>query len=706
MKKVTAILLSFVLIAAAQQVGQNVPAGGIPSATFSTTAQLVVETVTVKDKDGKSITGLTAKDFTITEDGKAQPISFVEFQKLPDTPAGAVPLAPTEAQATIVNHLTRTEIAPERPGDIQHRDKRLMALYFDMTTMPVPDQIRALSAADKFIRTQMTTADLMAIMRYSGSQVDVLTSFTDDRDKLLTIVGTMIVGEGQGFDESDSTTAADTGAAFGQDDSEFNLLNTDRQLAALQTAVKMLGSLNEKKSLIYFASGLRLNGVDNQAQLHSMINSAIKSGVQIWAIDARAELVASAPLGDATRVPRAASVCTAAHQLWPWSRSLQRTQDTLWTMAADTGGKAFLDYNDLSLGIVQAQRATASYYILGYYTTNTNADGKFRKVKITLNSDPSAKLEQGRQGYYANKVFAKFTVADKERQLEDALMLDDPLTELTIDMEIDYFQLNRAEYFVPVTLKIPGRELALTKKRGYDRTTIDFLLEVKDEYGNTQQNIRDLAGPIKLSDATAAELVKTSVEYPAGFTLLPCKCKIKVLARDAETGRTGTYWTNFEIPNLNPNPNKEEKRLPISSVVLSSQKADLKDAIFNALKGKDKNEDANPLVLDGQKLIPSVTRVFSKSKDMYVYLQAYEQGAETVRPLVAFVTFYKGQDQVLETPPIQATESMNNRLKTIPLRFTIPLDKLAVGEYNCQVTVLDPNGQKAAFWSSPVKIIQ
>jgi hypothetical protein len=49
---------------------------------------------------------------------------------------------------------------------------------------------------------------------------------------------------------------------------------------------------------------------------------------------------------------------------------------------------------------------------------------------------------------------------------------------------------------------------------------------------------------------------------------------------------------------------------------------------------------------------------------------------------------------------------MSNRLKTIPLRFTVPLDKLDVGEYNCQVTVLDPNGQKVAFWSSPVMVVQ
>ncbi len=73
-----------------------------------------------------------------------------------------------------------------------------------------------------------------------------------------------------------------------------------------------------------------------------------------------------------------------------------------------------------------------------------------------MNPELNANLDY-RQGYYAGKQFAKFTAADKERQLEDALMLGDPVTELTIAMEINYFQLNRAEYFVPVVVKIPGR---------------------------------------------------------------------------------------------------------------------------------------------------------------------------------------------------------------------------------------------------------
>ena len=66
-----------------------------------------------------------------------------------------------------------------------------------------------------------------------------------------------------------------------------------------------------------------------------------------------------------------------------------------------------------------------------------------------------------------------------------------------------------------------------------DVGVIDFLAEIKDEYGTTVQNIRDKAD-IKLSDATAAELAKRPVEYDTGFTLLPGKYKIKFLARDAE----------------------------------------------------------------------------------------------------------------------------------------------------------------------------
>ena len=693
--------ITAIIVAASLLPAQQPPPADDGSARFTSNTQLVVQIVSVKDKSGNPVEGLTAKDFTITEDGKPQQIAFCEFQKLRDTPVASSTVAATPAapDAVKVDAVVNTQIAPERPGDIRYKDRRLLAIYFDMSAMPVPDQLRALTSARQFIARQMTGPDLMAIMTFNGAAIQVLQDFTDDRDQLQTVLEKLIVGEAQGFGEStDDDATPDTGAAFGQDDAEFNIFNTDRQLAALQTAVKMLGNLNEKKSLVYFASGLRLNGMNNQAQLQATINAAIRANVSFYPIDARG-LVASAPLGDATQgSPGGSGMYTGASALAA-TNNFQRSQDTLHALAADTGGKALLDYNDLTKGIVQAEQAISSYYIIGYYTTNLTLDGKFRRIKIALANPNIASNVAYRQGYYAGKQFAKFTAVEKERQLEDALMLGDPITELTIALEVDYFQLNRAEYFVPVVVKIPGSELALARKGGAEHTLIDFIGEIKDEYGTTVSNVRDKVN-IKLSDQTASELSKRPVEYDTGFTLLPGAYTLKFLARDDETGRIGTYLYKFVIPNLN----KEDKRIPISSVILSSQRVDLRDALYST-KEKNHVPIVNPLVEDGQKLIPSVTRVFSRNRDMYVYLQAYERAATSTQPLLAFVTFYRGQTKAFETPPLPVTDGLDPKSKALPLRFNFALSKLPPGRYNCQVSVLDPTGQKAAFWQAPVLLV-
>jgi VWFA-related protein len=697
--KILLLLLALASLGMAQQIGQNTSSS---SGTYTLTAksQLVVETVVVKDKQGKFIPGLTAKDFTLTEDGAAQTIRFCEHQ---DLTAEQAP-APSKGSENIkiYKKLTRTQLAPEDSENSRYKNRRLLALYFDMTAMRPPDQLRALAAAEKFLRTEMTTVDLVSILRYQGGSVDILQDFTADRSKLLSILETMVVGEGQGDAETiDDASSADTGAAFGQDDSEFNVFNTDRQLSALQTAAKMLSQLQEKKSLIYFASGLRLNGIDNQAQLHATVDTAIRAGVSFWPIDARG-LVAQAPLGDATQGSPGNSGMYSGTAAQTNTTNFQQSQDTLFALAGDTGGKALFDNNDLTHGIVDAQESISDYYVIGYYTSNTARNGHFRRVKIGLNQNTEAKLDY-RQGYYADKEFSKFTSVDKERQLEDALMLEDPVTELSIAMEIDHFQLNRAEYFVPIIVKIPGRELALAKRGGAEHTLIDFVGEIKDLVGGTTvTNVRDNVN-IKLSDATAAELAHRPIEYDTGFTLLPGKYMIKFLARDDETGRIGTYQTTFVIPNLN----KEVQHVPISSVVLSSQRVDLKDALYNAEKMKDraKEEGVNPLVQNGQKLIPSVTRVFRQGQNMYVYLQAYEQNVPTAQPLVAFVSFYHEQTKAFETSPMEMTTGANNRLQTMPFTFSIPLQQLPPGEYDCQISVLDPTGQKAAFWQAPVKVV-
>lgn len=704
-----AVSASFV---GAQQIGSNETQGKDTTYTLSVKSQLVTESVVVKDKQGKFVSGLTAKDFAVTEDGTAQTIRVFERESLP-VDATPLPVAPEDEESIhIYKTLGRTTYGSENKAR-SYKDRRLMAFYFDMTAMPPDDQLHALQAAEKFVRTQMTEVDLVSILRYQGGAVDVLLDFTADRTKILSILETMVVGEGQGSGEGvDDSSSADAGAAFGQDTSEFNIFNTDRQLSALQTTAHMLDQINEKKSLLYFSSGLRLNGNDNQAQLHATVDAAVKAGLSFWPIDARG-LVAQAPLGDATQGSSGNSSMYNGSAAQATNDRLQQSQDTLYSLAADTGGKAFFDNNDLAGGIVRAQRSISDYYLIGYYTTNTAQNGRFRKIKITLPENLNASLDY-RQGYYANKEFGKFNGAEKERQLEDALMLGDPITDLTVAMEVNYFQLNRAEYFVPVTVKIPGRELALAKKFGNEHTVIDFVCEIKDEMGLTVSNLRDNVD-VKLSDASATELAKRPIEYSTGFTLLPGHYTIKFLARDDETGRMGTYQGVFMIPNLS----KAMKQLPISSVVLSNQRVDTRQALFNTMKGKEqaKNDAANPLVNSDGKLIPSVTRTFRIDRNIEVFLQAYlgtdpasdgsspSKEKSTANPqVIAFVSLYRDGVKVLDSEPIQSSALAESRLGTVPIDLKVGIAKLSPGEYQCQVTVLDPSRNRAAFWQGPVAL--
>ncbi len=664
---------------------------------FRAGTRLIVQTVSVKDKDGRAIEGLTPADFIVSEDGEPQTVSFVEYQRLPDRPtdARADSPAPRFPAAAAAPSPTQGQIAIPPPGDTRYRDRRLLVLYFDLTAMPPGDQMRAYAAAQAFIDAQMQPTDLLAIMTFGGGAVRVKQDFTADRGALRDVIQTLIFGDDKDGDGIPDNT--DIGTAFGQDDAEFSILNTDRQLSALQTAATLLRALPEQKALIYFASGLRLNGVDNQAQLRATTNAAIRANVALHPIDARG-LVASAPLGDASR-PSPGGIGIFTGQLAQNAvTGFQRSQDTLYSLAKDTGGHAMFDDNDLALGIVQSAQSMTSYYMVGYYSTHPASDGRFHRVRISLRSAPGELAY--RQGYFADKEFAKFTAADKERQLEEALMLDNPVTDISMAMEVNYFQLNSAQYFVPVAVKIPGSELALARRRGATRTVIDFIGEVKDDYGITVQNVRDKLD-IKLSDDTAAQLATRPLLYETGFTLLPGKYVIKLLARDEETGRIGTYQAGFTVPNLN----KELQRVPLSTVVLSTQRVPLGDALYS-VKQKTAAEAVNPLVHDGQKLVPSVTRVFSKGRELYVFAQAYQRGATATQPLVAFVSFYRGDVKAFETPPMLVTEGLDAKTKAVPLRFSLPLASFATGRYDCQVTVIDPTGEKIAFWRAPIVIVR
>ena len=663
-------------------------------ATFKATSNLVIFDVTVRDKSGKEITNLEKNDFILIEDGKPQAISVFELQRLGSQ---LQPLAPTAVPARIASTAGRQTTITTTPGRVQYQDRRLMVMLFDFSSMKPAEQIRAQESALQFVSKKMSPSDLVSIMTFSSS-LEVVQDFTDDRDRLTQVLKAFPIGKASDLatagGDGDDTSGEDNGTAFNADETEFNIFNTDRKLSALESAAKMLAALPEKKALLYFSSGISKSGVENQSQLRSAINAAVRANVAFYPIDSRG-LTALPPGGDAS------SAMTRGNSMFSGgAQSGQKTkfndqQETLVSLAADTGGKAFLDNNDLALGITQAQDDMKSYYILGFYSSNDKQDGKFRRIQIKLKNNLNAKIDY-RSGYFGPKTFAKFTAGDKESQLEEALMLGDPVTDLPVAVETDYFRLGRNSYFVPVALKIPGSAVSLGKKE----TDFDFIGQVRDSKGKLTASVRDEI-KVKLGESSAEEVAKRAIAYDTGFTLAPGSYRLKMLVRENQSGKMGTYEAPFTVPDLT----SQTGALKVSSVVYSSQRQPVAQSVGNA-GAKKKDLEADPLIQDGQKLVPSITRVYRKNQSLYVYLEVYDPASTPTPSVSAVLTFYRGSVKAFETSPVRVSQLALKRNAALPVQFQVPLGKLLPGRYTCQVNLIDEQAKRFAFPRSELVLLQ
>lgn len=667
---------------------------------FRTSANLVILTVFVRDTSGRPIAGLSKDDFLVTENGKPQTVSVFEFQQI--TGPGSASFAPEPPPAAVVQP---SAPQPASGGQPRYRDRRLLVLFFDWSSLQPAEQVRAKEAAEKFLLEKLMPADLVRIVSF-GSRLKVEQEFTGDKDALLAVVRKFQTGQMSELaveGETDVENSEDS--AFAADDTEFNIFNTDRKLAALEDLARSLSALPEKKAVVYFSAGVNRTGDDNQAQLRAAVNAAVRSNVSFYPIDVRG-LQAEPPGGAASSggMARGTGLFSGQTQARQRQRSFD-TQDTLAMLAADTGGKALFDSNDLVLGIQQAQQDIQSYYILGYYSSDERRDGQFRRVDVKLLPPVQSRLRARldfRHGYFAEKEFRAFNSYDKEKQLQDALLLGDPITQLRLALEVNFFRISRSQYFVPVAVKIPGSVIPLKKQGSAETTTFDFIGEVKDAKGLAAGTVRDSI-KIQLRDEKAGRLASRSLVYDTGFTLPSGAYSLRMVVRENLTGKLGSFDTRFTVPDLSGV--KDGVRL--SSLVLGSQRVPVTEAVGAADKKAARRQDTHPLVRDKQKLLPSVTRVFRSGQNLFAYAEAYDPALDDARQspaLAAALTIYQGGRLVYQSSPVQISALKDARSHSAALFLDVPL-RLPPGQYIAQLNVIDRVGQKAAFARSPLAVL-
>ena len=685
----------------AQQPSQQQPEA--PTQTqgvLKVSTEIVLVNVVARDKHGNLIRDLKQEDFTVFEDGKKQQLASFDFEKVDEmVMAGAAgnTVTGTAEQGGDKGGLLNKNVQKS----LNARDRRLMLLFFDFSAMEPDDIDRAVDAGKKYVQSKMQPADMVALMSLS-TNLHLDLDFTDDKDKILTTLSSYNNSEGQGFEngaEGSSQGAAETGGSYTADDTDYNTFSADRKLLALESVMQGMGKIPQKKSLIYFSNGITQSGIDNQSALREATAAAVRANVSIYPVDVRG-LSSFPPGGQAQSASlHGQSAYTGASVLNDLNGN-DASQETLYTLAADTGGKAFMDTNDLSGVFSVVQKDTSAYYVLGYTSSNHSRDGRYRRLKVQINR-PDVKLEY-RSGYYADRDYQHMRSTDREAQLEDELAADLPETDVALYAGAAYFRQDDSHYYLSVSLVIPGSQIPFVQAKDKDNATIDIIGQVLEGGKLPVGRLRDT---VKLAVDSSQQVRRKNVQYNTGFTLAPGNYHLKFVVRENSTGRMGSFETDVRIPDLRKVP------LRMSTVVLSSQR------VPSTAK---KTPKFQPLITEQTELVPSVTHVFQQDQKLYLQYEVYDnakakpsEGAtnsgqgkgqhQTVRVLTN-IEFLQGDVKVYETKPVVAQEITAPERKAVVFQMEIPLESLKPGFYTCQVNVIDDVSGNYAFPRWPILI--
>lgn len=655
---------------------------------FRSATSIVSVDVIVRDASGNIVKGLTAADFTVLEDGKPQKIETFTFQQIADTPSDTS--APTPALLADLETKVREDLqratgtaaaTPAGPMPAStFAGRRLMVLLFDVSSMEPEDVQRAVDSATDYVDKQMTAADLVSVVTI-GTDITVLTDFTSVKDEVHGALSTLAYTEGTATPPPAVTTAetdetATTTETTTTDETGFDAFNNDVRLRALKTIAETLGPIEQKKAIVYFSAGMARSGDDNQVELRAAINASVRGNVAIYPIDSRG-LQAIAPGGDASRGSRGGVGLFSGQAVRQQFQQLTASQDSLTTLAADTGGRAFTDSNDFGEAFTRAQRDLSAYYLIGYGSTNTTKDGRFRKIEVKV-SRRNTRIE-ARNGYYAERDFAHTNRQDREGTLDEQLNAAVSLTDLPLVVGTGWFRQDATRFYVPIALAVPGSAVpppvapATTTKVSFDVRGV-----VRDEQGRTVGRIKDT---LDVPTGDGGSLAGRLVLYQSGVTLPPGRFSVKVVVRENSAGTIGSFEAPIIVPQL------RDAGIKVSPPVMSTQ-----------LQPAGRERTANPLVRDGVQLLPNLTRAVSRNQNIYFYFEVYDPAlAESAPDLRTSLAFYRGNVKVYETPVAERTMIDDGARRAVLFQLEVPASAFPPGTYTCQVNVIDAVAGKVAF---------
>lgn len=668
--------------------------------------ELVQTDVMVFDKDGKFVNGLTKDNFELRIDGKPRPIEA--FEQI---------TAGSDEESQLAAARGATTINLKRPVPLDRG--RIVFFFLDDYHMDLAGLTAAKKVIAAFIEKEMSQNDQAAIATATG-QIGFLQQLTNDR-MVLRLALDRLVTRNYSARDNDRPPMSEYEAMLidrlDRDVLEFFITETIRlnpgitrdiaagivrgraqaiqslgarvsqnTLSTLQSMVRSAQTLPGRKVLFFLSGGFLVENrrSDTMTQMRDITTAAAKSGVVIYSMDTRG-LVGS--LHDAaTERP----FDPFGRLMTSSSRELSASQDGLNALAADTGGKALFNTNDLRKGLAPALKETSTYYLLAWKPdAASQKQGRFRnlEVKLVNRSDLSVRV---RKGFFDLDPTSPSNVAKSSpksdnkpisapAKLRESLSATYPERALPILLSADYYDIAGKGPMLSTAIQMPGEFLVFGEQPdGKIQAIVDISGVFYDDKGSPKSSFLErIVTTAPNLEATKSYNNDITFTYPT--KLAPGLYQVRVAARDDKSGKTGSAYTWIEIPDL------ATKKLTMSTLLLGERTQHMMTNVSNP-------GGISPVAL-------SASHRFSRESTLRFLLFAYNTvfSPTDQKPDVAVQVQVIRDDQPVITTALRKinTDGVLD-LQRLPYAAEIPLNELQPGRYLLQVTVIDRVSKQSA----------
>ena len=706
MRKLGLLLGAVVLGIAAMsgQDGSQSPSGPLIRAE----KKLVLVDVVVTDKKGGYVHGLTAQNFKVWEDKNEQTIETFSSEVDPASPA-------------------------------YNRDHYLV-LFFDNSSMDMPEQAQARSAALRFLDKNSAPNRLIAIVNFGGS-LRIAQNFTTDTTRLKQVVS------GVKFSSVSSNTDTTGGAALSKAETDFGARTV---LLGLRTLAKSMTTVPGRKTLIFMSGGFKLDS-ELRSELTAVIDVCNKANVAVYPIDVRGLVTASpgaqgenhgGPLQGAFLVkasygggepqhPTAGGggggatgggsrggtgtttgggtksgtgTSTVSRPSNPTNTTGIRTnpmnqprtimpphmpdvtsqQDVLYALAQGTGGFVIVNTNDLVGGLDRIANEQNEYYVLGYSPVDDEEDGACHELKVKLNQ--GGLNVRSRTGYCSSKPLDLLAGTAKGKELESRAAGSGSGT-VSAKMQSAFFYTAANTARVDVAMEMPPDVLKFKKEKGKLHAEMDVLGIAYNPDGGVAAKFSDTLKMEFENKKEVEAFQEKPLHYETQFDVASGKYNLKVVFSSSGEG-----FGKLESPLVVDS--YDTRKFSLSSVALSKElhKVNDLDATLDATLLADKT----PLIALGMQITPGASNVFPKDGMGAFYLEIYEPSMTEEKPhkvgLQMVVIDKKTNEHKIDTGMIDMAQYEHAGNPVIPVGLRVPSKELAAGSYRAEFRAADDAG--------------